>query len=94
MVARLRLHRNAGPQPAQTAPRIVQPGAPGQPSTTITAREAALKHTAADTAFMQGMIGHHAQALEMVALLKTRTASQDMKLLGCGSKCRRTTRFA
>jgi len=40
------------------------------------------KHTAADTAFMQGMIGHHAQAIEMVALLKTRTTSQDMKLLG------------
>ena len=42
----------------------------------------ALKHTAADTAFMQGMIGHHAQALEMVALLKTRTQTQDMKMLG------------
>lgn len=31
---------------------------------------------------MQGMIGHHAQALEMVALLKTRTDSQNMKLMG------------
>jgi uncharacterized protein (DUF305 family) len=40
------------------------------------------KHTAADTAFMQGMIGHHAQAIEMVALLKTRTTREDMKLLG------------
>ncbi len=29
--------------------------------------------------FMQGMIGHHAQALEMVALLQTRTQSVDMK---------------
>jgi uncharacterized protein (DUF305 family) len=31
---------------------------------------------------MQGMIGHHAQAIEMVALLKTRTDRADMKLLG------------
>ena len=30
---------------------------------------------------MQGMIGHHAQALEMVQLLKTRTANDDMKKL-------------
>ena len=65
------------------APRVVQPGAPGQASKPSDARQAAIpKHTPADTAFMQGMIGHHAQALEMVALLKTRSASQDMKLLG------------
>jgi uncharacterized protein (DUF305 family) len=31
---------------------------------------------------MQGMIGHHGQALEMVDLLKTRTSSQEMKMLG------------
>jgi uncharacterized protein (DUF305 family) len=31
---------------------------------------------------MQGMVGHHAQALEMVALLKTRTENQNMKLMG------------
>jgi uncharacterized protein (DUF305 family) len=31
---------------------------------------------------MQGMIDHHAQALEMVALLNTRTAREDMKRLG------------
>ena len=30
---------------------------------------------------MQGMIGHHAQAIEMTTLLKTRTERQDMKLL-------------
>ena len=45
-------------------------------------KPAALKHTPADTAFMQGMIGHHAQAIEMVDLLKTRTTNRDMKLLG------------
>ena len=30
---------------------------------------------------MQGMIGHHAQALEMCALLKSRTSRDDMRLL-------------
>ncbi len=39
------------------------------------------KATAADIAFMQHMIHHHAQAIEMVELLRTRTTRQDMKLL-------------
>jgi uncharacterized protein (DUF305 family) len=30
---------------------------------------------------MQGMIGHHAQALEMTALLRERTSRDDMRLL-------------
>ena len=30
---------------------------------------------------MQGMIGHHAQAMEMAALVPSRTASEDMKML-------------
>ncbi|TAK11126.1 MAG: DUF305 domain-containing protein [Acidobacteria bacterium] len=69
----------------QTAPpSIVKPGAPGQPSTTLSAPppSPAPKHTAADTKFMQGMIHHHAQAIEMVELLKTRTTRKDMQLLG------------
>ena len=36
----------------------------------------------ADVRFMQGMISHHAQALEMTALLPTRTMRAEMKLLG------------
>jgi uncharacterized protein (DUF305 family) len=32
--------------------------------------------------FMQGMIGHHAQAIEMVDLLRTRTNSEEMRKLG------------
>ena len=71
------------PAPGATAPRTVQPGAPGQASRTAASPGAAApKHTAADVAFMQGMIGHHAQAIEMVALLKTRTQRQDMRMLG------------
>ena len=71
---------------AQSSPPIVRPGAPGEPSQVIDPAEAsALPHptfTAADVTFMQGMIGHHAQAVEMVELLKSRTASEDMKKLG------------
>ncbi len=67
------------------APPIVQPGAPGEPGRVITAGEAAdlshVQYTAADVRFMQGMIGHHAQALEMTDLLKTRTASEEMRIL-------------
>src|SRR4051812_10045900 len=37
--------------------------------------------SAADVRFMQGMIGHHSQALQMVALLPSRTSRQDLRLL-------------
>jgi uncharacterized protein (DUF305 family) len=39
-------------------------------------------YTAADVRFMQGMIGHHAQALAMTALIPGRTDRQDIRLLG------------
>ena len=70
---------------AQPAAPIVQPGAPGQASRVITQEQAAgaaaVRYTDADVRFMQGMIGHHAQALEMAALLPSRTDREDMKLL-------------
>jgi uncharacterized protein (DUF305 family) len=44
--------------------------------------QAAPRYTAADVRFMQGMIGHHAQALAMTALIPDRTTRQDMRLLG------------
>lgn len=56
---------------------IIQPGAPGQPSRLISAEEASdlanLSFTDADAKFMQGMISHHAQAVEMGALVDGRT---------------------
>lgn len=71
---------------AAAVPPILQPGAPGGETRPISAAAATdlsrVGFTPADVAFMQGMIGHHAQAVEMVALLKTRTARADMKLLG------------
>ncbi|MFN3668567.1 MAG: DUF305 domain-containing protein [Brevundimonas sp.] len=75
----------AGPADIQTPP-IFQPGAPGQPSRTVTPAEAVRlgrsTFIAADVAFMQHMIVHHAQAVEMVELLETRGAGPTVKLLG------------
>jgi uncharacterized protein (DUF305 family) len=70
---------------SQAQPPIVQPGAPGEPSRTITAEDASnlagLKFTEADVQFMQGMISHHAQAIEMTDLLATRTERDLMRRL-------------
>lgn len=38
-------------------------------------------HVAADVAFMQGMIAHHAQALEMTALVAERTTTHAIMML-------------
>ena len=79
--------RTAGvePRPQAAGPQIVQPGAPGTPSRVIPAAQAVdlsgVQHTAADVQFMQGMIGHHTQAIEMVDLLKSRTGSETMRKL-------------
>ena len=68
------------------AAQIIQPGAPGESSRVIAADKAIdlskVQFTPADVAFMQGMIGHHAQAVEMVALMATRNSSRDMRMLG------------
>ena len=70
---------------AQAAP-IVQPGAPGQDSRTLTAEEASMlasaSYTPADVVFMQGMIGHHAQAVEMAQLIKDRTNREEIVAIG------------
>jgi uncharacterized protein (DUF305 family) len=74
----------AAAQQSKPAP-IVQPGAPGQRTKTVS--PAAVKPTSkspaqADVEFMQGMIHHHAQAVEMVDLLRTRGASKALQALG------------
>jgi uncharacterized protein (DUF305 family) len=75
--------------PAQQAgsaspPVVVQPGAPGQPSKTLplSTRPSLPKLSSADVAFMQGMIMHHSQAVEMTALIEQHTQNKDVRSLG------------
>jgi uncharacterized protein (DUF305 family) len=66
---------------AQSVP-IIQPGAPGQDSRTLTAEEAtrlaATTYTRADVTFLQHMIVHHQQAVEMAVLVKERTNTEEL----------------
>jgi len=70
---------------SQTPPPIIQPGAPGEDGREISVDEATnlagLQHSDGDVKFMQGMISHHAQALEMTELLSTRSERDVMKRL-------------
>src|ERR1051326_8119965 len=71
----------------QTAPRspvVVQPGAPGKPSKRLPSSTTG-KHPPASQAnaeFMQGMIMHHAQAVEMTALIPSHTENIELRTLG------------
>ena len=66
------------------APVIVQPGAPGQPSRILpsTTRATLPPISQKDVEFMQGMIMHHAQAVEMTALIGSHTTNKQLGLLG------------
>jgi uncharacterized protein (DUF305 family) len=70
---------------AETAPNMVQPGAPGQGTKTLSAAEfsaiGAPTFVDADVLFMQGMIHHHAQALRMTALVPRRSTGNELPLL-------------
>ncbi len=71
--------------PAQAAPPIIQAGAPGEPSTVVgvaaATDESHVQYVGADIKFMQGMIGHHAQAIDMAAMVPTHSASDSLKKL-------------
>jgi len=65
-------------------PVVVQPGAPGQPTRTLppSTRATLPPRSPADVRFMQGMIMHHAQAVEMTALIESHTTTMDLRSLG------------
>ena len=71
-------------QQSGSAPVVVQPGAPGQPTRTLppTTRAKLPPHSDADVQFMQGMIMHHAQAVEMTALIDSHTDNKELRSLG------------
>ncbi len=65
-------------------PVVVQPGAPGQPSRVLpsSTRATLPPRSQKDVEFMQGMIMHHAQAVEMTALMESHTQNKELGLLG------------
>ena len=65
-------------------PVVVQPSAPGKPSRTLppSTRAALPPRSQADVEFMQGMLMHHSQAVEMTALIASHTENKDLRLLG------------
>jgi len=68
---------------AASAP-VVQPGAPGTPSRTLppTTTGKVPERSPADVEFMQGMIMHHGQAVEMTGLIPTHTDNTELQMLG------------
>jgi uncharacterized protein (DUF305 family) len=69
---------------AGSPPVVVQPGAPGKPSRRLPASTAAKlpPRSPAEVEFMQGMIMHHEQAVEMTALMASHTENKSLRLLG------------
>jgi uncharacterized protein (DUF305 family) len=74
----------AGPS-GEPAPNIVQPAAPGEASSELTEDDLEdiepPAYTDADVRFMQDMIPHHQQALQMTDLVAERTDSEEIALL-------------
>src|SRR5262249_55495119 len=70
-------------QGAETKPAVVQPGAPGEPSKTLPASTKGTlpPRSKADAEFMQGMVMHHAQAVEMTALIESHTENKALRSL-------------
>ncbi len=65
-------------------PVVVQPGPPGSPSRRLpsSTRGVLPPQSKADIEFMQGMILHHAQAVEMTAMIPSHTENKNLHLLG------------
>lgn len=72
----------ADPAPNGTpTQRVIQPGAPGESNRSLTAPPAIPDFVvAADVQFLQQMLQHHAQAVEMTALVPERSSRDDVRL--------------
>lgn len=68
----------------QPEPAVVRPGAPGRATQKLpsSAKASLPSATQKDIEFMQGMIMHHAQAVEMTAMIESRTENKNIRLLG------------
>ena len=84
VLAGLSPSRVCAQQPAPAKPVVVQPGAPGKRTRVLppTTKGKLPPVATADVQFMQGMIVHHAQAVEMTALIESHTENQDVRSLG------------
>jgi len=71
-------------QAPPAGPVVVQPGAPGQPTRTLppTTKGTLPPASPKNVEFMQHMIMHHAQAVEMTALIDSHTENKDLRSLG------------
>lgn len=69
---------------AQSPPKVVQPGAPGTASKTLSPSTKATNPviSPADVEFMRTMIMHHEQAVEMTGLIGQRTSNEELLNLG------------
>ena len=69
---------------SKSAPVIVQPGAPGQTTRVLpsTTKAKLPPDSRKDVEFMQGMIHHHGQAVEMTALIEARMENKEVRRLG------------
>jgi uncharacterized protein (DUF305 family) len=65
-------------------PAVVQPGAPGEPTKKLpsSTRATPPPRSPAEVQFMQGMIFHHSQAVEMTALIPSHTQNKNLRTLG------------
>jgi len=79
-------HATATPAPASSpiaapAVPVVRDSTPRAATNAIKTDAQGRKYTEADVRFMQGMIAHHGQALEMAALVPRRSNRDDMRLM-------------
>jgi uncharacterized protein (DUF305 family) len=77
-------HAASAQQVQSGPPSVVEPGAPGAPTKKLPASTTGSvpQLSPADVAFMQGMIMHHGQAVEMTALIPSHTENKAVRSIG------------